>query len=54
MRTILSTAGMPSREALDYWHDVACTRITKHELQPHDRHGFYAYIKTGMLGDLPC
>ena len=52
MQTILSTAGMRPNEAFEYWMDVACARIIKHQSEPLDRHNFYAEIKAGSLADL--
>jgi AraC-like DNA-binding protein len=52
MQTIITTAGMPPRDAFEYWHDVACAKLIKHESDPLNRTNFYAEMKAGALADL--
>jgi AraC family transcriptional regulator, positive regulator of tynA and feaB len=52
MQTMLTTAGMPPRDAFDYWHDIFSAKILKHESEPLDRNCFSATLKIGELGDL--
>jgi AraC-like DNA-binding protein len=52
MQTIMTTAGMPPRDAFEYWHDVARIHLIKHQASPLDRHNFRAEIKVGTLDDL--
>ena len=50
MRTILTTTGMPAKQAFDL--DVANARIFQQEITPPDRHNFYAELKASSLADL--
>ena len=52
MQTILTTAGMPPRDAFEYWHDVACAKLIKHKSNPLNRDNFCAEMKVGALADL--
>jgi AraC-like DNA-binding protein len=52
MQTIITTAGMPPRDAFEYWYDVACAKIIKHEAKPLDRTNFHAELTGGALADL--
>ena len=52
MQTILTTAGMPPRDAFEYWHDVACAKLIKLQADPLDPNDFYAEMKAGALADL--
>jgi AraC-like DNA-binding protein len=52
MQTILTTAGMPPRDAFAYWHDVACAKLIRLEADPLDPDDFYAEMKAGTLADV--
>jgi AraC family transcriptional regulator, positive regulator of tynA and feaB len=53
MRTILDTAGLPPREAADYWRDVASARLSaSRSWTPHDRLRFSAKFEAEELSDL--
>jgi AraC-like DNA-binding protein len=51
MRTILTTTGMPAKQAFEYWMDVV-GRMFRHQSEPVDRHHFYAELNVGALADL--
>jgi AraC family transcriptional regulator, positive regulator of tynA and feaB len=52
METLFSTGEVHPRDRFEYWHDVACQQIVKHESQPECRLTFQASIQTGALSDL--
>jgi len=52
MHTIVSTAGLPPRDAFEYWHDVSNAKLGSHTSKPHDRNNFYGELKVGDLTDL--
>ena len=49
---ILTTAGMPQRDAFEYWHDVVCAKIAKNVTVPLDGQEFYAEYQRGALADI--
>jgi len=53
MQTIFSTADVPRTDAFDYWMEVACANIAKHEVKPFDRREFSAWMQAGLLAGLP-
>ena len=52
MEQLFSTETIHPRDRFDYWHDVACRNIVKHESRPECRLKFEAAIYTGRLADL--
>ena len=52
MQTIFSTSDVPPADAFEYWLDVACARIIRHESEPVDPDHFYAELKAASLADL--
>lgn len=52
MERLFSTDTVHPRDRFDYWHDVACQNVLKHDLQPECRVKFQAAIYAGRLADL--
>ena len=52
MHSIFSTADVPQAEAFDYWMDVACANVIRHDSRPVDRNTFSAKLAVGALADL--
>jgi AraC family transcriptional activator of tynA and feaB len=52
METLFSTRDVRPRDRFDYWHEVACRNIIKHDSQPECRLKFQATMQKGMLADV--
>ena len=52
MEQLFSTDTVHPRDRFDYWHDVACRNVLKHDSQPECRVKFQAAIYAGRLADL--
>jgi len=52
LQRILTTANLTPRAAFEFWYDVACAKIIKHEAKPLDRNNFHAELMGGALADL--
>ncbi len=52
MKTIFSTADFHRRDAFDYWHEMLCKRVFRHDCAPQDRRAFSAEIQSTELADI--
>jgi AraC family transcriptional activator of tynA and feaB len=52
MEQLFSTETVHPRDRFDYWHDVACRNLLKHDSRPECRLKFQAAIYAGRLADL--
>lgn len=52
METIFSTDSVHPRDRFDFWHSVACKKITGHNSVPENRLAFEATIQTAKFGNL--
>ena len=52
MEKLFSTKDVQPRNRFDYWHEVACRKIIKHDSQPQCRVKFRAALQTGILADV--
>jgi AraC family transcriptional activator of tynA and feaB len=52
MELLFSTDTVHPRERFDYWHEVACRNVLKHDSRPECRVKFQAAIYAGRLADL--
>ena len=52
MEKLFSTKDVQAHNRFDYWHEVACRKIIKHDSQPQCRVKFRAALQTGILADV--
>lgn len=52
MKTVFSTAAVHPRHAYDYWHEVLCKQVVKHDCRVESRHGFWAELQAGAVADI--
>jgi AraC family transcriptional activator of tynA and feaB len=52
MEILFSTSDVHPRDRFDYWHEVACQTLVKHDSKPECRSTFQASLKTGLLADV--
>jgi AraC family transcriptional activator of tynA and feaB len=52
LQTLFSTASVHPRETFDYWHEIACKTIIKHESIPECRQTFRAELLSGAFADI--
>ena len=52
MEQLFSTETVHPRDRFDYWHDVACRNLVKHDSRPECRLKFQATIYAARLADL--
>jgi AraC family transcriptional activator of tynA and feaB len=52
VKTIVSTADVHRRDAFDYWHEMLCKRVVRHDCTPEDRRAFRATIRSSSVADI--
>jgi AraC family transcriptional activator of tynA and feaB len=52
MKTLLSTNDIHPRDRFDYWREVLCRRIVRHDCTPEVRQDFRAELQAGTLADI--
>ncbi len=52
MEKLFSTTDVHPRDRFDYWHDVACKTIVRHQAKPACRQTFQAEMQAGTLADI--
>lgn len=52
MKTIFSTKDLHPRDRFEYWHDVACRELVRHNAVPEHPPAFDASMDAGSLGGL--
>jgi AraC family transcriptional activator of tynA and feaB len=52
METVFSTDRVHHRDRFDYWHEIACRDIVRHDCQPRCAATFQAAIQKGALGGI--
>ncbi|MBK3800709.1 helix-turn-helix domain-containing protein [Azospirillum brasilense] len=53
MKTVFSTEDVHPRDRFEYWHSVACEKVTAHTSIPEYRTGFQASLQSADLADIP-
>jgi AraC-like DNA-binding protein len=52
MKTVFSTADVHPRDGFDYWHEVLCKKVIRHDCTPEARHAFRAKLQSASLADI--
>jgi AraC-like DNA-binding protein len=52
MKTLLSTNDVHPRDRFDYWHEMLCRRVVRHDCTPQARQDFRAELQAGALADI--
>jgi AraC family transcriptional activator of tynA and feaB len=52
VKTVFSTADVHQRDAFDYWHEILCKRVVRHDCTPEDRQAFRAKLQSASLADI--
>jgi AraC family transcriptional activator of tynA and feaB len=52
MKTVVSTADVHPRDAFDYWHEILCKKVVRHDCTPEARQGFCANLQSASLADI--
>lgn len=52
MKTVLSTADVHPRDAFDYWHEILCKNVIRHDCTPEARQRFRAKLQSASLADI--
>jgi AraC family transcriptional regulator, positive regulator of tynA and feaB len=52
MRTLVSTDDVHPRDRFDYWHEMLCRRVVRHDCTPEARQDFRAELQVGALADI--
>src|SRR5690349_3018897 len=51
MQKLFSTEDVHPRDRFDYWHSVACQRLTRHDSKPSCPHAFHASMEGLTFAD---
>jgi AraC family transcriptional activator of tynA and feaB len=52
MQTVFSTADVHQRDAFDYWHEILCRKVVRHDCTPEVRQQFRATLQSASLADI--
>src|SRR5260370_19878514 len=52
MQTVFSTADVHPRDAFDYWHEILCKKVVRHDCTPEARQAFRATLQSASLADI--
>ena len=52
MKTVFSTVDVHQRDAFDYWHEILCKKIIRHDCTPEHRPTFRAKLQSKSLADI--
>ena len=52
MKTFFSTMEVNPRDRFEFWHDVACKNLVRHDSIPENRHAFQAELQAGALAEV--
>jgi AraC family transcriptional activator of tynA and feaB len=52
VETVFSTADVHQRDAFDYWHEILCRKVIRHDCTPQDRRAFRAKVQSASLADI--
>jgi AraC family transcriptional activator of tynA and feaB len=52
VRTVFSTADVHQRDAFDYWHEILCKKVVRHDCSPEQRQTFHAELQSAPLADI--
>jgi AraC family transcriptional activator of tynA and feaB len=52
VKTVFSTADVHQRDAFDYWHEMLCKSVIRHDCTPEHRQTFCAKLQSTPLADI--
>jgi AraC family transcriptional activator of tynA and feaB len=52
VKTVFSTADVHQRDAFDYWHEMLCRKVVRHDCTPEHRQTFRAKLQSTPLADI--
>jgi AraC family transcriptional regulator, positive regulator of tynA and feaB len=52
VKTFFSTTEVDPRDRFEFWHDVACKNLVRHDSIPENRHAFQAELQAGALAEV--
>jgi AraC-like DNA-binding protein len=52
VKTVFSTADVHQRDAFDYWHEILCKKVVRHDCMPEHRPTFRAKLQSKSLADI--
>jgi hypothetical protein len=52
VKTLFSTAEVHPRDRFDFWHEVACKTIIRHNSISENRYAFHAELQSGALAEV--
>jgi AraC family transcriptional regulator, positive regulator of tynA and feaB len=52
VKTVFSTADVHQRDAFDYWHEILCKKVVRHDCTPERRQTFRAELQSTSLADI--
>jgi AraC family transcriptional activator of tynA and feaB len=52
MKTVISTADVHPRDGFDYWHEILCKKVVRHDCTPEARQGFRAKLQSASVADV--
>jgi AraC family transcriptional regulator, positive regulator of tynA and feaB len=52
VKTVFSTADVHQRDAFDYWHEILCKKVVRHDCTPEHRQTFRGKLQSTSLADI--